>query len=249
VTGRTVDLNADLGEDGPADVELLDLVTSASVACGFHAGSPATMLATARVAAARGVAIGAHPSYNDREGFGRRPVGAEPEDLFAAVLYQVGAMAAAARAAGSPLRFVKPHGALYTRASADPAVAEPVVRAAAEIGLPLLCPAGSRMEATARDRGVITYTEAFADRAYEPDGSLAPRTETGAVIDDPDEAAARAVRLAVHGLVMAVDGTEIPVPAQSICVHGDSPRALEIARAVRRSLTAAGVEIRAFVSL
>ena len=248
MSGRTVDLNADLGEGGPSDTELLDVVSSASVACGFHAGSPATMVATARAAAARGVTLGAHPSYDDREGFGRRPVDTDPEDLFAAVLYQVGAMAAAANAAGSRLGFVKPHGALYTRASVDPTVADPIARAAIEAGLPLLCPPDSRLEATARERGVITYSEAFADRAYAADGSLVPRGEPGACIDDPDEAAARAVTLALHGMVTAVDGSEIAVVADSICVHGDSLGALEIARAVRRGLASAGVEVRPFVA-
>jgi UPF0271 protein len=205
------------------------------------------MVATARAAAGRGVALGANPSYDDREGFGRRPVEADPDDLFAAVLYQVGAMAAAANAAGSPLRFVKPHGALYNRAATDPAVAEPIVRAVAAAGFPLLCPPNSRLEEVAGRRGVITYAEAFADRAYASDGTLVPRTEPGAVIHDPDEAAARAVDLAVHGSITAVDGRKITVPAHSICVHGDSPGALDIVRSVRSRLEAAGVEVRAFV--
>ena len=246
--GRKIDLNADLGEGGPADAELLEIVTSASIACGFHAGSPGVMMATARAAADRGVAIGAHPSYDDREGFGRRPVDAGPEEVFAFVLYQVGALVAAAKAAGSPVRFVKPHGALYLRAATDPATAEPIVRAVSEVGLPLLCPLGSRMEAMARDRNVVTYAEAFADRAYAPDGSLVPRTADGAVIHDPGEAAVRAVQLAVQGTVTAIDGSEIAVPADSICVHGDSPAALEIARAVRSSLAAAGIHVGTFAS-
>jgi UPF0271 protein len=248
VADRFIDLNADLGEGGPADGQLLDLVTSASIACGFHAGSPATMLATARAAARLGVAIGAHPSYDDREGFGRRPVDADPEELFSGVLYQVGAMAAIAKAAGSRLHFLKPHGALYNRAATDPAMAEPIVRTAAELGLPLLCPPGSQMEVIATGRGVVTYAEAFADRAYAPDGSLAPRSEPGSLIDDPHEAAARAVRLAVDGVVAAIDGSEIRVPTDSICVHGDSPGALEVARAVRRSLLDAGLEVRPFIT-
>jgi 5-oxoprolinase (ATP-hydrolysing) subunit A len=247
VAERVIDLNADLGEGGPADAELLDLVTSASIACGFHAGSPVTMLATARAARARGVAIGAHPSYDDREGFGRRPVEVDVDELFAAVLYQVGAMTAAADAAGWPLRFVKPHGALYNRASTEPAVAEPVVRAVAGIGLPLLCPGLSRMEAAAKEHGVVTYSEAFADRTYATDGSLLPRTEPGAVIHDAREVAARAVDLALGGVMTGVDGSKIAVAAHSICVHGDTPEALDIVRAVRSSLAAAGVKVRPFV--
>ena len=248
MASRFIDLNADLGEDGPADADLLELVTSASIACGFHAGSPASMIATARAAARRGVVIGAHPSYDDREGFGRRPVESDPDELFAAVVYQVGAMAAAATAAGAALRYVKPHGALYNRASIDPAVAEPVVRAVAEAGLALLCPPMSRLEVAARNAGVITYSEAFADRAYAADGSLVPRNDAGAVIDDPDEVAARAVDLALRGRVTAIDGTGIEVPADSICIHGDSPKALDMARTVRSRLAEAGVDVRAFVS-
>lgn len=245
---RFIDLNADVGEGGPDDDGLLDLVTSASIACGFHAGSPATMVATARAAAGRGVAIGAHPSYDDREGFGRRPVESDPDDLFAAVLYQIGAMAAAATAAGTALRYVKPHGALYNRAAIDRAVAEPVVRAVAVAGLPLLCPPTSRLEEAARKVGVVTYSEAFVDRAYEADGSLVPRSDAGAVIDDPDEVAARAVDLAIRGRVTAVGGAAIELPADSICIHGDSRQALDMARSVRRNLAAAGVTVRAFVA-
>ena len=244
---RFIDLNADLGEDGPADADLLELVSSASIACGFHAGSPSTMVSTARAAAARGVAIGAHPSYYDRAGFGRRAVDMGADELFATVLYQLGAMTAAAHAAGTSLQFVKPHGALYNRASHDPDVAGPVVRAVVESGLPLLCPAGSRLDEAAQRAAVITYSEGFADRAYTPDGSLVPRSELGALIHDPDEAGARAVDLAVRGVVTAIDGKEISVSAQSICIHGDTPEALDIARSVRASLAAAGVHVRAFV--
>ena len=247
MVSRFIDLNADVGEGGPDDAGLLDVVTSASIACGFHAGSPAVMVATARAAAGRGVAIGAHPSYDDRDGFGRRPVESDPDELFATVLYQIGAMAAAAKAAGSALRYVKPHGGLYNRASIDPTVAEPVVRAVAEAGIPLLCPPKSCLEEAARNVGVATYSEAFADRAYAADGSLVPRSDDGAVIDDPDQVAARAVDLAIRGRVKAIDGTDIQVRADSICVHGDSPQALDVARAVRGHLASVGVEVRAFV--
>ena len=248
MTGRFVDLNADVGEEGLYDEELLAIVTSASVACGYHAGSPAVMLATAAEAARRGVAVGAHPSYDDREGFGRRPVDIPAPDLFAAVVYQVGAMRAAAVAAGTGLAFVKPHGALYNRAASEAEVAHPVVLAAATLGLPVLGPPGSELERAASAQGVRLYREAFADRAYEADGSLAPRDHAGAVIEDPAEAARQAVDLVLRGTVRIRDGTEIPLSADSICIHGDTPGAVAVARAVRRALEGAGVSVRPFAT-
>lgn len=242
-----MDLNADLGEGGPADPQLLDLVTSASVACGYHAGDPLVMLDTARMAASRGVALGAHPSYPDREGFGRRPMRMEADELFATVLYQVGAMAAAAAAVGTSLRFVKPHGALYNQAATDPDVAEPVVRAAASTGLALLCPYGSAMQRLGTTMGVRCFSEAFADRGYAPDGTLVDRSSPGALIDDPSEVARRAVRLAARREVEASDGSVIRVPADSLCLHGDTPGAVELARSVRRALEDAGMTLRPFV--
>lgn len=246
--GHRVDLNADVGEGGPVDHELLRVVTSASVACGFHAGSPATMIETARRAQAHGVSLGAHPSFDDREGFGRRPVDVGPEDLFAAVVYQVGAMAAAANAAGTALRYVKPHGALYNQAATDRAMAEPVVAAVASAGVALLAPAGSELWKLAAAKGVACFAEAFADRAYTPDGRLTRREQPGAVLEDAAEVAARAVRLVVTGEVAATDGSTVQLPADSLCVHGDTPGALDLARAVRRALEDAGVEMRPFVS-
>lgn len=241
-----MDLNADLGEGGPTDPELLEVVTSASVACGSHAGDPETMLRTARMAAARDVAIGAHPSYPDREGFGRRPMGLGEETLYAEVLVQVAAMAAVARAAGSSLAYVKPHGALYNQAAVEAAVATPVIRAVSVSGVPLLCPPGSEMERLAGSAGVTVYTEAFADRMYEPDGTLTPRSVPGSVIEDPAEVADRAVRMAVEGLVAARDGSLLAVAPDSICLHGDTPGALDRARRVRQGLLAAGVVLRPF---
>lgn len=243
-----MDLNADLGEGSAADGDLLALVTSASIACGSHAGDPLTMLRTARLAAGRGVAVGAHPSFPDREGFGRRPFSLPADELFATVVYQVRAMTAAAAAAGTSVRFVKPHGALYNQAAADPAVAEPVVRAAAELGLPVLCPHGSHLQKVASAAGVACYTEAFADRAYAPDGSLVPRHVPGAVLREVEAVAGQARRLALHGEVVATDGSVIRVPADSLCVHGDSPGALGLARSVRSTLEAAGVTLRPFLA-
>lgn len=242
-----MDLNADLGEGSTTDRDLLALVTSASIACGSHAGDPLTMVQTARMAAGHGVSVGAHPSYPDREGFGRRPLSLHPDDLFATIVEQVVAMVSAATSAGTHVRFVKPHGALYNQAAAEPSVAEPVVRAAAELGLPLLCPHGSQMQRLASASGVGCYTEAFADRAYHPDGSLAPRGWPGAVLHDPAAVARQAIRLAVHGEVVASDGSVVPVMADSLCLHGDTPGAVHLARSVRRTLEDAGVALRSFL--
>ena len=248
-----IDLNADIGEGGVADHDLLQVVTSASVACGFHAGDPHTMLTTARRAGAGGVVVGAHPSYPDRDGFGRRPMELPPEQLLAAVAYQVGAMAAAAATAGTSVGYVKLHGALYNRAAEDPATAEVVleaVRSAAVTAgraLPLLCPPRSELAARAARADVTVYVEAFADRAYRPDGRLADRSEPGAVISDPGAVATRVVELVRERRVTAVDGTVLRMEADSICVHGDTPGALHLARAVRRALEDAGLAVRPFV--
>lgn len=243
-----MDLNADLGEGGPADRELLEIVTSASVACGFHAGDPVTMLTTARMAADRGVAVGAHPSYLDREGFGRRQMTISGRELFAAVVYQVGAMAAAATAAGTSLAYVKPHGALYNQAASDPRIAEPVVQAVATARVPLLCPLGSEMEKLGRQAGVPVYAEAFADRGYQADGTLVPRDSPGCVLEDPEEVARRAVGISVRGELRAQDGSILAVKADSLCIHGDTPGAVALARSVRQALEDAGVAIRPFAA-
>jgi UPF0271 protein len=242
----SIDLNADLGEGGPADLELLDIVSSASVACGYHAGDPRTMLETARWAAEKGVTVGAHPSYDDRLHFGRQPVPMAPEALFASVLYQVGALMAMAAAAGTDARFVKPHGALYNVAATDPAVAEPVVRAVAAAGLVLLCPHGSELQRAADRIGLAHYAEGFADRAYSRGGRLVSRHEPGSVISNPREVAERAVLLATTGRIPATDGSTVRVAADSICIHGDTPGAAEIGRSVRRALEDAGVAVRSF---
>lgn len=251
-----VDLNADLGEGAPFDREILEVVSSASVACGFHAGDPATMASTARAAADCGVAVGAHPSYDDREGFGRRHQELPRERLVALVAYQVGAMVAAAAVGGTSVRFVKPHGALYNRAAVDPEVAAAVVEATALAGvsaaggpLALLCPPASHLARSAAASGVPFFAEAFADRRYGPDGSLVSRSHPGSVLTDPLMVAIQAVDLAVRGRVVASDGSEIEVRAHSICLHGDSPGALATALCVRQALEDAGVRIAPFVSL
>jgi UPF0271 protein len=248
--GRSVDLNADLGEGQPGDEALLDLVTSASIACGVHAGSPSDMLKTASRAASRGVVLGAHPSYWDREGFGRRDMDVRPEELVAVLVYQIGAMAAVAASAGAALRFVKPHGALYNRAAVDASVAEAVVGAVRFSGigsLALLCPGGSALADRARALHVPVFLEAFADRSYKADGTLMSREQAGSVLTDPELVAGQAVRLATEGTVVACDGSVVRVETDSICVHGDTAGAVDLARGVRQALERAGVTVEAFV--
>jgi UPF0271 protein len=250
----TIDLNCDLGEGFGAwpmgdDAALLDVVTSANVACGFHAGDPQIMLVTCRLAAERGVAIGAHVAYPDLRGFGRRPVPTTPDELFADVVYQLGALRAAARAAGTRVSYVKPHGALYNVAVRDAAQADAVVAACAAVDpqLAVLALPGSELLRAASDHGLVPVPETYADRAFQPDGTLVPRAQAGSVLHDPGEIAARVVRLVTEGQVTAVDGTEIAVDARSVCVHGDTPGAAAIAARVRAELVAAGVGLRAFV--
>ena len=243
-----VDLNADVGESFGAwtlgdDDAVLDVVTSANVACGFHAGDPVTLLRTVRAAARRGVVVGAQVSYPDLVGFGRRDMELTDAEIEADVLYQLGALAGLARAAGTEVRYVKPHGALYNRAARDPAVASVIAAAVRRYdpGLPLLLLAGSPGAEAAGAVG-----ECFADRAYTPEGRLVSRREPGAVLTDPDEVVDRAVRMAAEGTVTATDGSTVVVDAASICVHGDTPGAAELARRVRAGLAAAGIAVAPF---
>jgi UPF0271 protein len=237
-----VDLNGDLGEGGPEDEALLSVLTSANIACGFHAGDPRLMQKTVRLALEKGVAIGAHPGLRDPEGFGRRLIPVEPEEAFALTLYQIGAL----RAFG-PLRHVKPHGALYTMASRDPALAEAVARAvrAADPALILFGMAGSELVRAGRRAGLAVAEEAFADRGYRADGTLVPRDQPGALVHDPEEAARRAVRMVREGTVVAADGAVVRLRADTICVHGDTPGAAAVARALRARLEAEGIAVRA----
>ena len=248
-----IDLNADLGEGFGAwqlgdDQGLLEIVTSANVACGFHAGDPVTMRRVCAWAARGSVAIGAQVGYRDLAGFGRRRIDISPTDLAADVLYQLGALHACATAAGSAVRYVKAHGALYHAAADDAAQAGAIAEATAAFdpALSLLGPAGSCLADAAAHAGLAFVAEAFADRGYLPSGKLVARGQPKAVIDDPDVAAARAVRFVEEGLVTAIDGTDAEISAESICVHGDTPAAVAIARAVREALTAAGVELAPF---
>ncbi|MGH9018598.1 MAG: 5-oxoprolinase subunit PxpA, partial [Acidimicrobiales bacterium] len=219
-----IDLNADVGEEvagADGDGPLLEVVTSASVACGFHAGGPSVMRATLADAVAKGVTVGAHPSYPDRVGFGRRAMEIAPGQLTDDLLYQIGALDGLARAYGTRVRYVKPHGALYHRMGEDEACAAAVCAALRSYGdLVLLAPTGSLAIATAEGAGLAVATEAFADRAYLPDGRLVPRSDTGAVVSDPDAVADRALRLAVDHKVTTVDGTDLVLDASSLCIHG-----------------------------
>jgi lactam utilization protein B len=248
-----IDINADLGEGFGVwrlgdDEALLAVVTSANVACGYHAGDPLIMRRTCEAAVARGVMIGAQVSYRDLAGFGRREMDVAPEELTAEVLYQLAALDGIARISGGRVGYVKPHGALYNRIVRDPLQAAAVVAAvrAYDPSLPILTLPGSAVYEAAGNLTVVA--ECYADRAYTAAGTLVSRREPGAVIHDPGEVAARAVRMAVDGVVVAADGTPVPLSARSICVHGDTPGAVEIAHAVRTGLTEAGIVLRPFAS-
>lgn len=249
----SVDLNADLAEGfgvwGIGDDEaMLDIVTSANLACGFHGGNPVGLARVCRAAAGRGVRIGAQVGYFDLAGFGRRRIEVEPAELTADVIYQIGAVQALARAAGSSLGYVKPHGALYNTVMADRDQARAVALAvhAVDPGLPVLGLAGSVFFEEASRLGLRTVAEAFADRAYRPDGTLVPRGEPGAVLHDPRRIAERVLAMVTGGEVIAVDGSRIAVQVKSVCVHGDSRGAVEVAAAIRERLLAGGVELAAF---
>jgi UPF0271 protein len=250
----TVDLNADLGESFGRwtlgdDEAMLDVVTSANVACGFHAGDPRGLLQVCEQAAVRGVVIGAQVGYHDLAGFGRRFIDLDPADLLADVVYQLGALQGICSAVGASVRYVKPHGALYNAVVHHEAQAVAVVEAVRRVdpSLPILGLSGSVLLSVAQAAGLATVTEAFADRAYTSQGSLVHRSEDGAVLHDPDTVAARAVRLVVTGEVDSFDGTPVSVGARSLCVHGDSPGAVSMATAVRAGLEAAGVSVQPFV--
>lgn len=240
-----VDLNADLGEGAPDDAELLALVSSANIACGWHAGDARLMQATVTAALARGVAIGAHPSYPDRDNFGRSEMQLAPADVRADLIYQIGALQALLRAQGGQLHHVKPHGALYNQAARDPALADAIAAAvrAVDPGLALYGLAGSELLRAAERAGLRAVAEVFADRGYRADGSLVPRSQPGAFVDDVDEAVARTLRMVREGVVVAVTAETVPLQAQTICLHGDGPHALAFARAIHAALAATGVQL------
>lgn len=252
---QRIDLNSDLGESLGTwvlgnDEAMLDIVTSANVACGFHAGDSLTLLRTCGQAAERGVVVGAQVGYRDLVGFGRRFIDMDADELTADVIYQIGALEALCKVAGTRVEYVKPHGALYNAVVDHEVQAAAVVAAvtALDPSLPVMGLPGSALLRIAADAGLRTVAEAFADRAYTPEGHLVSRRKPDAVLHDPDEVATRMVRLATEGRITAIDGTEIEVRADSICTHGDSPGAVEMARALRAALIDAGVEIAPFAT-
>lgn len=248
----SIDLNADVGESFGHwrlgdDLSLLPLITSANVACGFHAGDPTTIQQTVLAAAEHGVQVGAQVSYPDLAGFGRRFIDVEPADLTADVIYQIGAVAAFCRCSGIDLAFVKPHGALYNRIVDDARHATAVVEALVDYdGLPIVTLPNSVAAEVAESRGLRVIREAFADRAYTSDGRLVSRRVPGAVLSEPDVIAQRVVRLVSDGQIPAGDGTIVPLSVDTVCVHGDTPGAVEIARSVRAALRAAEIDVAAW---
>ncbi|MDP9366271.1 MAG: 5-oxoprolinase subunit PxpA [Chloroflexota bacterium] len=248
---RAIDLNSDLGESFGAhrigfDAELFPLISSANVACGFHGGDPRVMERTVAVAAAHGVAVGAHPGFPDLVGFGRREIAATPDEVRTDTLYQIGALDAFCRAAGLRLQHVKAHGALYNRAVKDPSLAGAIAAAVAayDRGLVFLAQPGTALFAAAEAAGLPLAREGFADRAYNPDGTLVPRSVPGAVITDPEAAAERALRLVRDGRVATIDGQELELTVDSLCIHSDTPSAVAMAKAIRRRFDEAGIVVR-----
>ncbi|KPN22370.1 LamB/YcsF family protein [Arthrobacter sp. Edens01] len=250
----TIDLNADVGESFGLwslgdDAAMIGAVSSVNVACGFHAGDAGTMYAACLAAAQAGTAVGAHPGYRDLSGFGRRALDVDPDELTGEVIYQIGALQSLAQAAGTRVSYVKPHGALYNRIAVDPLQAQAVVDAvcAVDPGLPLVVLPGSVVERLAAQAGLRSIAEVFADRAYNPDGSLVSRTQPGAVLTDLAEITEHVLRLAVDGKIQTADGTVIDVAAESICVHGDTPGAVAMGQAVRGALESNGVTVASFI--
>ena len=248
-----IDLNSDLGEGYGAwsmgdDAAMLGIVSSANVACGFHAGDPRTILATVRQAAVRGVAVGAHVSYPDRVGFGRRPMEVSHAELVADVIYQIGALQGLCASAGTRVSYVKPHGALYNTIAHDARQGAAVIEGilAVDPALALMGLAGTPILRQADEAGLATVAEAFADRGYRPDGQLVPRREPGAVLHDPEAVARRMLRLVTEGVVEAADGSALRLRADSICVHGDSPGAVAMAARIRALLLENGIAVAPF---
>jgi UPF0271 protein len=244
----TIDLNADLGEGCGSDEALLDLVSSANIACGWHAGGANAMRECVRWAVAKGVSIGAHPSFNDPENFGRKEMNLPPGEIYAGVLYQLGALSAIAQAEGGRIAHVKPHGALYNQAARDAQIADAVVSAVHDFdpSVTVFALAGSGLVTAARNAGLVAVEEVFADRGYRADGSLVPRSEPGALLDDEETVLARTLEMIREQRVKAVNGAWVPLNAQTICLHGDGPHALAFARRIRTALDEAGIGVHAF---
>ena len=249
----SIDLNCDLCDSFGAytignDEAILPFVTSANIACGFHAGDPAVMRRSVALCKQYGVQVGAHPGLPDLVGFGRRKMDISPSDTADCVVYQIGALKAFCDAAGVPLHHVKPHGALYNMAAKDRALADAICRAVQQAapGAILLALSGSEMVAAARAIGLPVASEVFADRGYQPDGTLVPRGNPGAMIEEEDRAIARVLRMAQEGTVTANDGSTVALQADSVCVHGDGPKALAFVQKLSKALPAAGVALRPF---
>lgn len=246
-TGRSIDLNSDLGEGAGTEAALMPLISSANIACGAHAGDPETMRATVDLALTHGVRVGAHPGYRDPAGFGRRALDLPPDALAADLRRQIGALRTIAEAAGVRVTHVKAHGALYNRGERDEAIATLIASTIASVdpGLAIVATPGSAMARAAAAVGVPLIREGFIDRAYEPDGTLRPRTLPGAMLLEPERAAAQALGFVQGGGVRATDGSFLDVAVDTLCIHGDSPGAVDIARAVRRALEQAGIAVHA----
>ena len=247
----TVDLNSDVGESFGAyrigaDPDLIRYVTSVNVACGYHAGDPAVMRQTVRLARESGAAVGAHPGFPDLVGFGRREMRASPREVEDMVVYQIGALAAIAHAEGVQLAHVKAHGALYNMAARDRALADAIAAAvrAVDPTLVLFGLPGSELIRAGQSAGLPVAAEGFADRAYQPDGSLTPRTKPGAVIHDADAVVRRAIGMIAKGRVTAIDGSELRFPVDTLCVHGDTPGAADLVRLLREGLESQGISVR-----
>lgn len=248
-----MDLNCDLGESFGTyklgmDPQVIPYVTSANIACGFHAGDPMVMERTVALCLKHGVGVGAHPGFPDREGFGRRNMCLSPDEVKASVMYQIGALSAFCRGAGVRLCHVKPHGALYNMAAVDYTLAKAICQAMKEIdkSLILLALSGSQMIQAARDLGIPYASEVFADRAYQKDGTLVPRSQKGAVIEDEELAVSRVIRMVQEGRVEAIDGSLISIEADSVCVHGDGEKALAFVKKIREDLEKAEIKVRGF---
>ncbi|MGN7252378.1 LamB/YcsF family protein [Arthrobacter sp. SAFR-014] len=251
---HAIDLNSDVGESFGRwslgdDAAMMASVSSANVACGFHAGDPSVIRATCEAAAGAGVVVGAHVGYRDLAGFGRRYMDVDPRELADDVVYQIGALQALAATAGTRVRYVKPHGGLYNAIVHNTAQARAVVDAVKSVdpGLPILGLPGSEVLRIAEEAGLRAVSEAFADRAYNPDGTLTSRSQPGSVLEDPESVAARVLQMTTGEAITAIDGSELKINAESVCVHGDSPGAVAMAVAVKRALDAAGISIKAFV--
>ncbi|EGC95984.1 5-oxoprolinase subunit PxpA [Escherichia fergusonii] len=242
-----IDLNADLGEGCASDAELLTLVSSANIACGFHAGDAQTMQASVRGAVKNGVAIGAHPGFPDRENFGRTAMQLPPETVYAQTLYQIGALAAITHAEGGVMRHVKPHGMLYNQAAKEPQLADAIAKAvhACDPALILVGLAGSELIRAGKHYGLTTRQEVFADRGYQADGSLVPRSQPGALIEDEEQSLAQTLEMVQNGRVKSITGEWTPVEAQTVCLHGDGEHALAFARRLRAAFLERGIAVQA----